>query len=192
MTTATAIRNDDGLAYGLIMIVLYFGAAVLIWMGWAAVVDNLLAVMINPYIAAGDVSLQTAHATAWSVNFLRYCVPVILIFGLVFSVNWAIYKTGGGAATFNTFWWGFLAFLIFTIAGIVMAFYGGYFLDTMTNDVVSRLPNPDPAMTDQMQADIYWFINLFYLVCDFMPVLGGAIWGQSIVKRVRVSQYAYA
>jgi hypothetical protein len=41
-----------------------------------------------------------------------------------------------------------------------------------------------------MQGDIYWFINMYYLACDMMPVLGGAIFGQSIVKRVRTGTFS--
>jgi hypothetical protein len=182
--------HDEALAYGWIMLCLYFFGAILIWMGYAVIYDNLLVTTINPYISNGSLTLQTANAISWNVNIIRYCVPVILVFGFVFAINWAIYKTGGGMATFSTFWWGFLAFIIFTVAGLIMAFFGGMFIDIFTNGVVQTLPYQNTALATKMQGDIYWFINMYYLACDMMPVLGGAIFGQSIVKRVRTGTFS--
>jgi hypothetical protein len=184
--------NEEALAYGWMMLMLYFAGAILVWMGYAIVYDTILTAVINPYITAGSVSLQTANTVAWNVNILRYCVPVILVFGFVFAINWAIYKTGGGLTTFSTFWWGFVAFIIFTVAGLIMAFFGGMILDLFTNEIAQTLPYQDTAMAEKMQQDIFWFINFYYLACDLMPVLGAAIWGQSIVKRVRTGSYSWA
>jgi hypothetical protein len=185
------VDNSSALSYGWMMIMLYFGGAILIWMTYSTLYDTMLVQLINPYISDGMVSLQTANALAWNVNILRYCVPVVLVFGFVFAINWAIYKTGGGLATFSTFWWGFLAFAIFTVGGLLMAFWGGYFIDLMHDHVSQTLPYQDTPMATTMQRDIYWFINLYYLACDCMPVIGAAIWGQSIVKRVRTGAYSY-
>ena len=187
--------DDSGLAYGYMMIMLYFGMAVAIWVCWGFIYDNFLVMTINPTIVAGDVTVQTASATEWNVNFIRYAVPIILLFGFVFSINWAIYKSGGGMATFSTFWWGFLVFVIFCVAGLIMSFWGGFFLDSIIEET-STLPHQchgtgDTGIGCQMQQDIYWFINLYYLVCYIIPVLGAVIFGQSIVKRVRMSQYDY-
>jgi hypothetical protein len=184
--------NDSGLAYGWTMLMLYFGAAIFTWMAYGTLYDTLLTVLINPAITTGSVSLQTANAVAWNVNILRYCVPVILVFGFVFAINWAVYKTGGGMATYSTFWWGFLAFVIFTVAGLIMAYFGGYIIDLFTGSIAQTLPYQNTPLATQMQQDIYWFINLYYLACDIMPVLGAAIWGQSIVKRVRTGAYSFA
>jgi hypothetical protein len=174
------------------MLMLYFAGAIVIWMAYGTVYDNLLVMVINPHISDGSLTLQTANAVGWNVNILRYCVPVILVFGFVFAINWAIYKTGGGLATFSTFWWGFLAFIIFTVGGLIMAFFGGMILDLFTNQIAQTLPYQNTPMAAYMQQDIYWFINFYYLACDVMPVLGAAIWGQSIVKRVRTGAYMYA
>lgn len=188
----TTTDSCDGLAYGWGMIMLYFFGAIVTWMAYGTIYDTLLVSIINPYIIAGNVSVQTANAVAWNVNILRYCVPVIIVFGFVFALNWAIYKTGGGLTTFSTFWWGFVAFIIFTIAGLIMAFFGGMVLDIFTNQIAQTLPYQNTAMATYMQKDIYWFINFYYLACDIMPVLGAAIWGQSIVKRVRTGSYSWA
>lgn len=184
--------TESGLAYGWMMLMLYFAGAIMIWMAYGTVYDTLLVSVINPHISDGSLSMQTVNTMAWNVNILRYCVPVILVFGFVFSINWAIYKTGGGLATFSTFWWGFIAFIIFTVAGLIMAFFGGMIIDMFTNQIAQTLPYQDTAMAVLMQRDIYWFINFYYLACDLMPVLGAAIWGQSIVKRVRTGAYSWA
>lgn len=186
------MNNDDALAYGWMSIVLYLAGGILIWIFYGQLYDNILAIVINPYISSGSVSLQTAHATAWNVNIIRYCVPVILVFGFVFAINWAILKTGTGDVSFGIFWLGFVAFIIFTVGGLIMAFFGGYFIDTITSHAtLEKIPMQDAPIATTMQQDIFWFINLYYFVCDMMPVMGAVIWGQSIVKRVRTGAYYY-
>jgi hypothetical protein len=182
--------TDSALAYGMMMIFLYFGFAALIWISWTVVYDMFLGVIINPYIVAGSVSVQTAHATEWNVNFIRYAIPIILLFGFVFAINWAIYKSGGGIATFTTFWWGFIAFLICCVCGLFLAFWGGYFIDVMHEQAIT-LPGHDSSFALNSEWLVYWYINAYYLVCYVIPVLGAVIFGQSIVKRVRASQYSY-
>lgn len=180
--------DDSGLAYGWMMIMLYFGMAIAIWVSWTAVYDLFLLDIINPYISVGTISMQTQAATAWNINFIRFAVPIILLFGFVFSINWAIYKSGGGMTTFSTFWWGFLAFVVFCVAGLIMAFWGGFLIDTVFEQS-HNLPNQDTPTAYAMQRDIYWFVNLYYFICYLIPVLGAVIFGQSIVKRVRGSTY---
>jgi hypothetical protein len=183
--------RESGLAYGFGMIFLYLISAVLLWMGWAEIYDTFLAAAINPALASGSLSLQTANAISWNVNIIRYCIPVVLIFGLIFAVNYAVYKTGGNEASFQSFYLGFLVFLIFTIGALFMAFFGGMIIDVFTNHVAQTLPMQNTPMATQMQQDLFWFVNLYYLVCDLLPVLGGAIWGQSILKKVRTGVYQY-
>lgn len=87
--------NEDGLAYGFSMIVLYLGAGILIWGAWSYIFDLILGLIINPDIMAGGISIQTAHAVAWNVDILRYAPPVILLGGFIFIVNRAVVKKGG-------------------------------------------------------------------------------------------------
>ena len=187
---SAADHPEAGLAYGWMMLCLYFGMAALIWVTWTYAYDSFLGIIINPYITAGDVSLQTAHATEWNVNFMRYAVPIILLFGFVFAVNWAIYKSGGGMATFSTFWWGFLAFCICCVTGLILSFLGGYFIEILHEQAIT-LPGHDSDFAVQTQGNVYWYINLFYFVCYCIPILGAVIFGQSVVKRVRVSGYGF-
>lgn len=89
--------NDDALAYGYMMILLYFGAGVMIWLSWSAVFNMFLGAVINPAIIGGEVSVQTAQATAWNVNVFRYAPPIMLLFGFIYGVNRAIFKRGGAS-----------------------------------------------------------------------------------------------
>lgn len=181
---------ESGLAFGWMMVCLYFGMAILIWISWTYVYDLFLGTTINPAITAGSISVQTANATGWNVNFIRYAVPIILLFGFTFAINWAIFKSGGGAITFTTFWWGFLAFIIFCVAGLLMSFWGGTFIDIMHEKAIT-MPGHDSDFSNNSQWMVYWFINLYYLIMYCIPILGAVIFGQSIVKRVRTSSYTY-
>jgi hypothetical protein len=89
--------NDDALAYGYMMILLYLIAGVMIWLCWSVVFNMFLGAAINPSIVSGTVSVQTAQATAFNVNVLRYAPPIILMFGFMYGVNRAIFKRGGAS-----------------------------------------------------------------------------------------------
>jgi hypothetical protein len=182
--------NDEGLAYGAMMIFLYLGAAILFWGAWSFTYDLFLTSTINPAITAGEVSLQTANAVGWNVNFIRYAPPIILLFGFVFAVNFAIFKSGGGSVSFTTFYWGFLVFIIACVSGLIMSYFGGWFLDTMLTMAIT-LPGHDSHFAENSQDQVWWFVNMYYLIMYCIPVLGAVIWGQSIVKRVRTSTYTY-
>ena len=83
--------NEAGLSYGFMMLILYFGAAILIWFCWTAFIDILMVTTINPRIAAGTMSLQAVNAGNWNVNIIKFAVPLILIAGFIYAVNRAIY-----------------------------------------------------------------------------------------------------
>jgi hypothetical protein len=83
--------NEEGLALGWMMLLLYFGAAIVIWFCWTAFVDILMVTTINPRIVAGTMSLQAVNAGNWTVNIIKFAVPLILIAGFIYAVNRAIY-----------------------------------------------------------------------------------------------------
>ena len=87
--------NSEALAHGYMMIALYFGAGIFIWICWTTIFNQFLTIVINPWISDGMVSVQTVNATAWSVNVLRYAPPIMLVFGFIYGINRAIYKRGG-------------------------------------------------------------------------------------------------
>jgi hypothetical protein len=89
--------NDEGLAYGFMMLILYFAAAGVIWLAWSWVIDIVLVTAINPSISEGVLSLQTVNSTAFGVNVLRYTPAVILVFGWIYGVNRGIFKRGGSS-----------------------------------------------------------------------------------------------
>ena len=82
--------NEEGLAYGYMFIAIYFGAAVLLWGCWSYATNIILDVGINPMIADGSLSLQTASGINYAVNFLRYAPVVLLIMGFIWGVRRAI------------------------------------------------------------------------------------------------------
>ena len=94
-------------------------------------------------------------------------------------------------AQFSTFWAGFIAFVIFATIGIILTFIlGGMVLDQIY-DIGIGLPHGDEETYSQMQAELPWFMNLYYLVGIGSSILGAIIFGQAIVKRVRTGQYEY-
>lgn len=189
-TTKPDMHSDSGVAYGFMMIALYLGVAVLIWGAWSFAYDIVLTTTINPAITTGEVSAQTANVVGWNVNFIRYAPPIILLFGFCFAVNFAVFKSGGGSVSFTTFYWGFIVFLICCVSGLIMSYFGGQFLDTMMIEAIT-LPGHDSNFAIQSQDQVWWYVNLFYFICYCIPVLGSVIWGQAIVKRVRVGSYEY-
>lgn len=88
--------SSEALAYGWMQISLYFGAAVLIWLSYAWVFNQILVLGINPDIAAGRLSLQTVNAVEFNINVMRYAPPIILILGFCWAVNRAIFKRSTG------------------------------------------------------------------------------------------------
>ena len=89
-----------------------------------------------------------------------------------------------------------LCFFIFATVGYVLAvFVGGMLLDplyTLGSDN-ETLPHGDEETYTAMQGggQIFWFINMYYLVAIGSGILGALIFGQSIVKRVRQDKYKY-
>lgn len=93
-------------------------------------------------------------------------------------------------AEFSTFWAGFLFFMMCCVVAIIMAFYGGNFIDIMHNQQ-QNLPGHDSNFAEVAEDQVYFFINLYFLLMYCIPVLGGVVWGQAIIKRVRESQYTW-
>lgn len=88
--------NEDGLAYGYMMIAMYLAAVVIIWFGWTFMYDLMLTTSVNPAIEDGTMSVQAVYAGNWNVNVMKYAPPAFLIFGLGYAVNRAIYAKGRG------------------------------------------------------------------------------------------------
>lgn len=91
-------------------------------------------------------------------------------------------------ANFSTFWAGMLVAFIFWMVAFILAFYGGYLIDSVYKNSAG-LPHGDEATYQKMQSNLPWFTNLYYLVAAGCAVIGAIVFGQSIVKQVRISRY---
>ena len=91
------LDSESGLAFGYLMLLMYFGASIMIVLSWAYVINIINTEVVNPMAEEGTVSIQTMNATEWNVNVIRYAPVPILLFGFVWGVNRGIFKrsTGG-------------------------------------------------------------------------------------------------
>lgn len=98
-------------------------------------------------------------------------------------------------AVFESFWSGFAIFIICCLIGFFMSYAGGKVIDTVHETAINAsMLKSDATMNDYQagtQGTLYFFINFYYFLMYAIPVAGTLIWGQSIVKRVRSSQYTY-
>jgi hypothetical protein len=95
-------------------------------------------------------------------------------------------------AVFSIFWDGFLVFIICCAIGFIMSYSGGKVIDEIHEwKVKTPLPGDTSDFYVATHNQVYWFINLYYALMYGIPVLGAAIFAQSIIKRVRSSQYTY-
>lgn len=89
--------NDDALAYGAMMLFLYLAGSIMIVLAWGYVINIINDSAINPMIEDGKISVQTANATAYQANMIRYAPVPILLMGFIWGVSRGIFKrsTGG-------------------------------------------------------------------------------------------------
>lgn len=88
--------NDDAIAYGMLMVAIFFLCAAFIWLAFSVNINILNTVFLNPRIVAGTASVQTATVTGWNVTMFKYLPPVIFIGGFFFSVRRAFFVREGG------------------------------------------------------------------------------------------------
>ena len=94
-------------------------------------------------------------------------------------------------AQFRTFWAGLIAFIIFATVGVILTlFIGGMIIDP-TYDAAISLPHGCETTYVKMQSVLPWYMNLYYVIGYCSSILGALIFGQSVVKKVRMSQYEY-
>ena len=188
-------KNDEmgSLEASAFMLVVYIALAGALWLCWSYVVDMLLLVFLNKYIATGETSLQTRNSAEWAVNFIRYGMPIILLFWFVTGINWAIIHSSGGVPNRSSFWLGVCVFFTFCLGGLIMSSAGGLMLDKIIEDT-QDLPyqchgTGDTGIGCQMQGDVNFFINYYYLICYMIPVLGAVLFFQSAMKRESMSAF---
>jgi ABC-type multidrug transport system permease subunit len=93
----TKHANDSAIAYGELMLALFFLVAALLWLVFSVQINIVDTVFLNPRIEAGTASVQTAHTTGLVVEMFKYLVPVVLIGGFFFAVRRAFYVREGGS-----------------------------------------------------------------------------------------------
>jgi len=93
-------------------------------------------------------------------------------------------------ADMGTFWYGFLAFILCCAVGLTLSWSGGYVIDTIHEKMLDA-PGHDSDFATANESNVYWAINMYYLIMYGVPVIGAIIFGQSIVKRVRKDQFTY-
>jgi hypothetical protein len=89
--------NESGIAYGIGMVALFFGAMAVLWLCFSYDVNIILENYFNQKLAEGTVSEQTLNSVNFQVNALRYGIPALFIGGFIWGVRRAIYKKEGGA-----------------------------------------------------------------------------------------------
>lgn len=151
--------------------------------------ENALMVPINKLINAGTVSQQTAQAIAWNRN-LTMALPILALIG---AFVWSVIRGVGGrgdsygGATFQSFFTGWIVLISCCLVGFMMSFTGGLVIDTLYThlDNAGMIQSADiSAEWNEAQAStMYQYINLYYLLCFLCPILGLAVFFQSIVRK---------
>ena len=89
-----------------------------------------------------------------------------------------------------TFWRGLLVFFFCIMLSLLLFWSGGLVIDNL-HEKAGDLPGSDSNFAKTAGGQVYFFINCFYGLCYIIPILGLAIFLQSIVKKVGTSQYDY-
>lgn len=97
------------------------------------------------------------------------------------------------AAGTQIFGTGFVIMLICICSGILLAYAGGMFIDTLTMGDTGELLLNNSGVAPEWQTAQFstmWFlINLYYFICYCLPVLGIVIFIQSILPRTPGDRY---
>lgn len=88
--------DDTGISYGYVMIALFFGAAILMWMMFSVNLNVFISDIMNPRIIAGTASMQTRNSVNLLTTMWTYVPPAIFLGGFIWSVRRAIYIREGG------------------------------------------------------------------------------------------------
>lgn len=89
---------------------------------------------------------------------------------------------------FETFWSGFVFAVGITFAMVVLAMFGGGFID----DIYTKSETWPGATSDyvsQSQGTVNWFINLYYVMCAGITVFAWLVFFQSWFKKDSSSRY---
>ena len=74
------MKNDEGIAYGLIAVVMFIGMGALIFICFTPAMNGVIEAA-NSLIGDGEVGVQTAGAVEWSLGWFA-AIPIIGLLGI--------------------------------------------------------------------------------------------------------------
>ena len=94
--------------------------------------------------------------------------------------------------SFQQFMVGFVLLIVAILCGILMSWIGGQIIDgfywnnlngqpLVSDSLIAYAQSPFYTATTGLKEEVY-FVNLFYALCYFLPILGVLLFWQSFVK----------
>jgi len=94
---------------------------------------------------------------------------------------------------FQVFGRGFIIMIVLMSLGILMSFAGGTIIDLFTmghtGDLITNSSGVTPSWKAVQNNTMWWFINLYYGLCYLLPLLGIAVFIQSILPVTTGDRY---
>jgi len=181
--------NDDAVAYGWFMLLVFLILGAFSYLCVITLYNGIIT-PANADIASGMTSEQTKNALFFNRDIAMY-MPVFMLIG---AFIWAMVRgIGGSGATYQSFYTGWVIFILCCIVGFLMSFAGGMLIDRLYTNLDDQGYIQGPKISTEWATaqgeTMWWFINLFYFLCYMVPCLGGAVFFQGIAKRTSGSQY---
>jgi len=88
--------DDSGVAFGFVMVSLFFAAAAAMWLVFGVQINFMLVDFLNPRIITGETSVQTRNTVSTLITIFRYSPVAIFIIGFLWSIRRAVYIKEGG------------------------------------------------------------------------------------------------
>lgn len=182
-------HTEDAVSYGWFMLLVFLILGAFSYFCIIALYNGVIA-PANDDITEGLMSKQTKDALTFNRDLAMY-LPVFMLIG---AFVWAMVRgIGGSGATYQSFYTGYVIFVMCCIVGFLMAFAGGMLIDRLyiTLDDQGYIQGDKiPESWGDIQGEtMFWFINAFYFLCYMVPMLGGGVYIQGIAKRTSGSQY---
>lgn len=182
--------NEDAVAYGWFMLIVFLILGAMSYFCIVALYNGVIGGPANQEITDGTMSKQTKDALTFNRDLAMY-LPVFMLVG---AFIWAMVRgIGGSGATYQSFYTGWVVFVMCCMVGFLMAFCGGMLIDSLYSNLDEQgyiQGAKIPSSWGTIQGDtMFWFINAFYFLCYMVPMLGGGVFVQGIAKRTTGSQY---
>ena len=191
----TGIDNSEGIAYGLIFLILFIFVAACTVVIVYELENTLFTEIINPFIQAGTMSQQTSNAINFQRNIGLGLPIVALLGGLIWSFMRGFGSRDGNSTgvSSGSFYTGWVILISLCLIGFLMSFLGGTIIDKLYSSLDSANMIQGTMVSDEWnaaQAGTMWgFINSFYALCYLCPILGLIIFVKSVVVRTYGDRY---